>query len=61
MLDSRFIVEGEVVEAKSPEQAVRRAKCDFGIDTVVTVTEWTGKTTTFVVGKKGRLAKVLEA
>ena len=58
MLDSRFVVENEVVDAKNPEQAVRKASVAYREGAVITVVEWTGKTTQFVVGKKKKVIEL---
>ena len=56
--ESRYEVEGKVVDAKSPEHAARFVCGKLTEGATVTVLEWTGKVTTFVAGRKGRLVEI---
>jgi len=60
-MESRFEVAGQVVDAKSPEQAARLVLGRPTEGTRVVVTEWTGKSIVFVAGRKGRLEIAKEA
>jgi len=51
-MESRYTVEGKTVDARTPEQAVRRSGLNASEGTVITVIEWTGKTTVFKATKK---------
>ena len=57
-MESRYAVEGKTVDAKTPDQAVRRSGIKVSEGNTVTVIEWTGKTTIFKVVKKNRLVEV---
>ena len=60
MLESRFAVNSVIVDAKTPEQAVRKSGA-LKVGAVVEVVEWTGKVTVFEVNAKGRLEKVISS
>lgn len=60
-MESRFEIAGHVVDAKSAEQAARMVLGRPVEGSSVTVTEWTGKVTVFVAGRKGRLEIVEES
>ena len=54
-MESRFEVAGQFVDAKSPEQAARLVLGRPSEGYSIVVTEWTGKKTVVVAGRKGRL------